>query len=347
MKQRHVGRRGFLQTSAAGAAAAAFGATNAPAQASTTRLVWVKNANATDEQGEGRADAVRAMVERSVCELTGKSTLADAWRELVSPDDIVGIKLNLRGGRYLSSQPCVIDAIVAGLKAAGVKENNIIAWEAFTREFGTAGYTINKSDRGVRYIATDEAYLEGERPKTKSAAEEARRNAHQSEPVKVADKEVHFSRILTDEITALINVPLIKDHVIAGVTCSMKNHYGSILVPRDLHGNHCDPYLADLNAQPPIKDKTRLILVDGLRSLYNGGPRDKPQWRWRQNSILAGTDTVAVDSLVLRILEEKREEVGMEPVAPRAHHLETAAKMGLGTNDLSKVDLREIDLTSA
>ena len=73
----------------------------------------------------------------------------------------------------------------------------------------------------------------------------------------------------------------------------MKNHYGSILNPSDLHGNECDPYLGALNAADLIKNKSRLILVDGLRGIYNGGPRDKPQWRWQPNCIMAGTDPVA------------------------------------------------------
>jgi len=96
----------------------------------------------------------------------------------------------------------------------------------------------------------------------------------------------------------------------------------------------------------PIKDKTRLILVDGLRALYHGGPRDNPKCRWRQNSIVAGTDPVAVDALALRIIEEKRRAEGMDPIGDKARHVATAAKMGLGTNDPSAIDFRAIDLAA-
>jgi len=108
----------------------------------------------------------------------------------------------------------------------------------------------------------------------------------------------------------------------------------------------CDPYLAELNAAAPIKDKTRLIVVDGLRALYNGGPRDNPPYRWRQNSIIAGKDTVAVDHLGLEIIEAKRIENGLTPLGDRARHVATAAKLGLGTNDPERIDLREIDITT-
>ena len=85
--------------------------------------------------------------------------------------------------------------------------------------------------------------------------------------------------------------------------------------------------------------------MDGLRALYNGGPHDDARYRWRENCIIAGSDCVAIDTLALKIVEEKREENDFDPVTPLAHYLETAAKLGLGTNDLGQVDLRNVDLT--
>ncbi len=346
-----MGRRAFLQKGSVGLAGAGLTALFAGPRASAetsekSRLVMVKHARATDDQGAGQTDIVRPMVDRSIQELTGKDSLADAWREFVSPDDVVGLKINVRGGSYLSTQPCVVDAIVAGLVAAGVRENNIIVWDALTWELPRAGFTLNSSDQGVRCYATDKGRYTPGKGRRRGDTRAALRPFYSDEPVQVADQAVYFSKILTDEITALINVPMIKDHRIAGVTCSMKNHYGSILNPSDLHRSFCDPYIAALNAAAPIRDKTRLIVVDGLRALYNGGPRDAPPWRWRQNCIIAGTDPVAVDTLALRIIEEKRKEKGMRPIGERAKHVATAAEKGLGTNDPAQMDLREIDNTA-
>ena len=337
-------RRAFLRRSSVPLLGLGLAALPGVAQAADARnrLVMVKHAEATDERGAGRPDIVKAMVDRAMRELTGKDSLADAWREVVSPDDVVGLKINVRAGRNLSTQPCVVDAIVAGLTAAGVKPGKIIVWDAWTHELIRAGYAINMSGEGVRYYATEKGRETPAGKKAQTAAKESLKEYYLSEPVEVAGQGVYFSKILAEEITALINVPLIKDHSVAGVTCSMKNHYGSILNPRVLHSGHCNPGIAALNAAALIKEKTRLILVDGLRALYNGGPHDKPRWRWRQNCVVAGTDPVAVDTLAMKIVEEKRAEDGMQPVAPFAKYIETAAEMGLGTNDLGQVDLREI-----
>lgn len=343
----NMSRRAFLGRaglSAVGFAALSGQAGGQDVGAGKSKVVLVRHSGATNEEGAGHAEIVRAMVDRAVRELTNKDAPAEAWRTLVKPEDVVGIKVNLRGGRYLSTQPCVVDAIVAGLLAAGVKENNIVVWDAWNREFGPAGYTLNDSDQGVRYYGTDRGTYPGNTD-AEDRPREPLKPHYQETPVPVADKEVFFSKILAEQTTALINVPLIKDHRIAGVTCAMKNHFGSILNPSDLHGNRCDPYLAALNATPPIKTKTRLILVDGLRALYNGGPRDRPPWRWRPNCILAGADPVAIDAIALRLIEEKRQEVGMPPIGERAKHISTAAGMGLGTDDPAQIELRELDLT--
>jgi uncharacterized protein (DUF362 family) len=346
---RRVGRRDFIQkgsVSLVGAGLAAFmsdrSAADQPGESS--KIVMVKHAGATDDRGAGSADIVKQMVDRSIRELTGRDSLRDAWREFVSPDDVVGLKVNVRGGRELSTQPCVVAPIVGGLVSAGVKRNNIIIWDAWNRELARAGFTLNESDDGVRCYGTDRGKYRPGRDPGRRTEGDAWKPFYSPTPVPVEDKTVYFSRILADELTVLINVPLITDHRIAGVTVSMKNHFGSILNPSDLHPSCCDPYLAALNVTAPIKDKTRLIIVDGLRALYNGGPRDNPQWKWRQNSIIASADTVAIDHLGLQIIEEKRGENGLAPLGDRARHVATAARMGLGTNDPTRMDMREIDL---
>jgi len=61
--------------------------TNAP-----TRVVIVENPDAvTDFQPDPAI--VQDMVSRGLTNLTGKATLAGAWRSLVSTQDIVGIKV--------------------------------------------------------------------------------------------------------------------------------------------------------------------------------------------------------------------------------------------------------------
>src|SRR4030066_951354 len=97
-------------------------------------------------------DAGNRACEAGMKELTGQKTAADAWASLFSPDDVVGIKINCIGAPRISSSLASVNATVAGLKSAGVKENNIIIWDRPAREFQKTGLTINKGSTGVRVM---------------------------------------------------------------------------------------------------------------------------------------------------------------------------------------------------
>jgi len=349
-----MGRRDFIRRGSVGLAGAGLGAlwpggANGQEQKKST-VIMVKHDEATDEKGVGHPAVVKRLVARCIAELTGKDSPRDAWREFVSPDDIVGIKVNCLARTNFSTQVCVVDAIVEGLTSAGVKPNNIIVWDRWNWEMERGGYKINASDEGVRCYGTDKgsfelAKLRGvARSDRDKVVRELTGQFYAEKPTDIAGVPVYFSKILLEEITALINVPLVKDHTIAGVTCSMKNHYGSIINPSDLHLANCDPYLPHLNLASPIRDKTRLIVTDVLRAVYNGGPNDSRD-KWRHNAVMVSTDTVAMDTVALAMIEEKRKEDGFAPIGEGARYVTTAATLGLGTNDLARIDLREIDIT--
>ncbi len=96
--------------------------------------------------------AVHRAFEAGLKELTGERTLANAWASLVSPDDVVGIKINGIGAPRISSSLASINETIAGLKSAGVKENNIIVWDRMDRDFRRTGLAINRGSAGVRVM---------------------------------------------------------------------------------------------------------------------------------------------------------------------------------------------------
>ncbi|MBI2877806.1 MAG: hypothetical protein HYY20_13105, partial [Candidatus Tectomicrobia bacterium] len=104
-----------------------------------------------------RPDAriVREMMGRGLQELTGKGSLAQAWGALVTPEDVVGIKLNCTGGQHVSSHPAVVEAIIAGLRGAGVKEENILIWDRHPGRLEAVGYPLNLASKGVRCYPTE------------------------------------------------------------------------------------------------------------------------------------------------------------------------------------------------
>ncbi|MEN6312604.1 MAG: hypothetical protein ABFD80_13835, partial [Acidobacteriota bacterium] len=96
--------------------------------------------------------AVHRSFEAGLKELTGEKTLAGAWSSLVSPDDVVGIKINCIGAPRISSSLASINETIAGLTGAGVKENAIVVWDRMDRDFRRTGLAINRGTTGVRVM---------------------------------------------------------------------------------------------------------------------------------------------------------------------------------------------------
>jgi len=99
-------------------------------------------------------EAVHRAFSAGLKELTGESSLEHAWSSLFSADDVVGIKINCLGAPKISSSLASINEVVAGLKSAGVKDNDIIIWDRMDREFKGTGLEINKGAEGVRVRGT-------------------------------------------------------------------------------------------------------------------------------------------------------------------------------------------------
>jgi uncharacterized protein (DUF362 family) len=142
-------------------------------------------------------------------------------------------------------------------------------------------------------------------------------------------------------------VPVLKDHDLAGVTLAMKNMYGVNKNPQDMHDNNCCPYIADLNSIPAIKNKFRLVIADAMMACSEGGPEFSPQYTWKYNGLLVASDPVAIDSTGWQIIERKRAEQGLKPLAeagrpPKYIAVAADAQHRLGTNDPKRIKLVEV-----
>lgn len=144
-----------------------------------------------------------------------------------------------------------------------------------------------------------------------------------------------------DACDAIINLPTPKQHGGAGISVALKNHYGSVNKPGALHGNWCDPAIAELNAQANIRAKTRLVVGAAL----NVSPRD---WNRpvREHALLLSFDPVALDTVSRDILVRHRQGLGLDSgfLVEGARHLGTAQSLELGATDAAHIELQEVVL---
>ena len=220
-----------------------------------------------------------------------------------------------------TTHPEVIHAVTSGLVKAGVEPAKITVYDRHDKDMGTTGLTINRGGKGVRIYGTMRDYGPG---------------------VKAGPVGTKLTKILA-EADALINVPIMKSHVRCSVTGALKNHLGTVPNAGAFHADCCAA-IADLNALPDIKKKTRLCLCDALYGLFDGGPQFRAQFRWDYHGVIASVDPVAMDAILDDIIKAKRLEKNLKPRHNDPKHIARAAELGLGEANLANIQRVEAEV---
>jgi len=124
-KNRTITRRDFLR----GTAYAALGATLVSSLNKETKaeekvkVILIRDENAIDSQGNINPKIVQKMLDDGVCELLADRDPIQAWRKMIKPNDIVGIKSNV--WFHLPTPEELEQAIVKRVMDAGVPKKNI------------------------------------------------------------------------------------------------------------------------------------------------------------------------------------------------------------------------------
>ena len=126
-KKRVITRRDFMRTGSRIVMGSFMGfpfIRNAAGQSHTkSRVVLIRDQNVTQGYGSLKADLLIDMLDQAVTKMLGASDPTSAWREIVKPTDIVGIKSNVWWG--LSTPDALEDTLINRLMEAGVSKKNI------------------------------------------------------------------------------------------------------------------------------------------------------------------------------------------------------------------------------
>ena len=294
---------------------------------------------------------VRGMVNRLVLAVTGQHDLARAWGSLVSPDDKIGIKISAAGGELFTTHRDIVNAVVDGLVAAGHARDSIIVWDRSLGGIKEAGYRPDKEGYQIKSIAPRDGYD----PKAMFTAPLSGRliwgdlefRSDRGAVPLMSDQDVtsddsHFARILSGEVTKVINIPVMSDSATCGIAGCLYN----MTLPnidnwrRFSSSRWGNTAIAEIYRMPIVGQKVVLNIMDGLVAQYAGAPRPEPNFAVHHATILASKDPVAIDALSVRQLEEWRAKARFAPIAPLAQHVQAAGQLRIGNAEV--IELRNV-----
>ena len=319
------------------------------------RVIKVTDNNSVID-GKPDAAAAYSMLAAAMLELTGKENLKDAWLQFVSPDDIIGLKVNPVAGRLLTTSHAVTGSVIKQLQEAGIPSENIVIWDRREMQLHETGYdssnypgvtvtgTECQDENGGFYDINGKLYSESRIDKSHFFYSdlEGEYDDYTIPYMVNGGKYSYFTEICTKKITKIINLPILKNAGPTTTLCLKNLSFGSITNTGRLHRLWHET-CAYVCAFPPLRDKVVLNIADGLVGCFEGGPGAKPQFICNYNMLLVGSDPVAVDRVGHDVIIAKRIEKGIQKEDNKSASLfiDLAQNLQLGVGDRDKITLIE------
>ena len=307
---------------------------------------------------------VSRMLDRGMKELTGARSAQEAWAKFIEPNDVVGIKINPSGAPACCSSPEIVREIISSVQSIGVPARNIVVYDRYSYEMDIGSYQT-LMPAGVRIVGIQEAFVK--RIWLRSNVYCAANFFGEWET------RSYMASIVAQEVTKIINVPTMKDHSASGITGALKNlAYGTF---NNVARSHRAPYsftnplIGIMCTVEPLRSKAVLHIMDGMRQVWHGGPLTQVQEFIDQTGILlVSTDPVAMDSIELEAIENKRRERGAPSLWQhdaksitadndefhrdasknlffrQPGHVAAAGQLGLGVAELKQIDRRVLSV---
>ncbi len=317
------------------------------------------------ESNAANAEVVREMLARGMCALTNEKEPIDAWRRFFEPSDVVGLKVNCGGHPWCVSAPEIVTEVIRQLGAVGIPPTQVFIYERFQNQLDNVNYTPHIPE-GVRIVAAERAnaYSENSGYDPRIYVE--------ADLFGEEDTRSNMMQLVSRRLTKIINIPNMKDHGATGVTGCLKNiAYGSFSNVARTHArgvSHTYSFVGALASVEPLRSRTVLQIMDGIRGVWHGGPFARTRrYVFYPKQIMIGTDPVAIDRLMRDIVENKRKAEGVLSIWDRSpkhlkeddtnardqdpnvnilirepEHIEYAASLGLGVADRSRITVRDL-----
>ena len=305
-------RRQFLKVSAITGFALKTGLFGGDTRAAAGPTLSIARYKTSPAGPDGVAEEARALTRQAISALGGMN-------RFVSRGDVVWVKPNIgwdrRPEQAATTNPDVVAAIVelcyqAGAGKVLVSDNPC---HSALRTFPRSGIQQAAEKVGAQTLFLDERKFR---------------------KVAIKGKVLTEWELYADMIEAnkLINVPIAKHHSLCRATLGMKNLMGIAGGARNRFHQDISRTLADLAAFI----RPTLVVLDAVRVLTANGPTGGNLADVkRKDTVVAGTDQVAVDAVGATLLGYKPEEIG---------YITEASSRGLGNVNFEALSPRRLEI---
>jgi len=307
------------------------------------RVVQVEQRGATVAY-EAQPPVVQEMVRRGMLQWTGKTDLKAAWLSVVSPKDVVGLKVYSLPGAYSGTRPAVVEAVVQGLLLAGLPSSNIVIWDKHLVDLRLAGYTALADRYRVRLVGSADAGYDEKVAYTNNpllgtlVAGDLEFDLHGA----TSGRNSYVSKLVTSNLTKIISIAPLLNHNMAGVCGHLYSpSLGSVdnTARFEFSPQRLAQAVPEIYALPGLGEHVALNITDALFCQYQGEQTSRLHDSTELNQIWISKDPVALDTLGIQELDRERQARNLESHGDNPELYQNAALLELGVDDPAKIKL--------
>lgn len=310
-------RRDFIKKSLAAGAAVTLGKMSLLGEVETT--------TSTNKSGKVDLVVVRGnnlpeMLDKGLEPLGG-------IKAYVKPGQTVVIKPNIgwdvKPELAANTNPELVKRLIVLCKEAGAKEVCVFdhTCDNWQRSYENSGMQKACAEVGAKLVpGNDEAMY---------------REVSSEKGEKLKKAKIHELYLDCDVV---INIPVLKHHSGARMTCCMKNLMGVVWDRGFYHRNDLQRCIAEVL----FIRKPTLNIVDAYNVMVRNGPKGKDATDLvKMESLVISPDIVAADAAALRIIDGAN-KLANERENGKIEHIEIAAQLGFGKNNLDELNIERI-----
>jgi hypothetical protein len=310
------------------------------------RVVQVEHPGATVIY-EAQPRVVQDMVRHGMLQCTGQKDLKAAWLSVVSPKDVVGLKVYSGPGASSGTRPAVVEAVVQGLLQAGLPSSNIVIWDKHLFDLRQAGFTGLADRYHVRAAGSADAGYDQKVAYTNNpllgtlVAGDLEFDLHGA----TSGRNSYVSKLLTSDLTKIISIAPLLNHNLAGVCGHL---YGPSIGSVDntqrfeSSAQALAQAVPEIYALPDLGEHVALNITDALICQYQGEQLSRLHDSIELNQIWISKDPVALDTLGIQELDRERQARDLESHGDNPDLYQNAVLMELGVDDPAKIKLEVV-----
>jgi hypothetical protein len=284
---------------------------------------------------------IKRMVQKGLRLVTGKTSIREAWLSKLSTNDVVGLKVYSSPGGNAGTRPAVVAQVIESLLEAGFSPQHLIVWDRRISDLRLAGYFELAEKYQVRVAGSQEAGYDPEVfYSTPLLGNLVYSDLEFGQKGQGVGRKSYVSKLLTHEITKIVNITPLLNHNQAGVSGALYSlTMGSIdnVLRFEMDEERLATAIPEVYALPQVGDKVVLNIVDALMCQYQGEERTLLHYASALNQLWFSFDPVALDVMGIEEIRNQRKRANIAQPRLTGQIYKNCALLDLGVADPDRI----------